>query len=140
MWSIYLSAELVKVFCCRNHEITIWFHVNLNCFIITISKFDICFQLTISQITVSGSYVLSCFGSSIEVLVRMFSPIREVDTAELIQIVSAWNVFWKLSPVELMKLIDLPQWQKCCYLFEVCYISIRISIAFASGNLWTKSY
>lgn len=64
-------------------------------------------------ITVSGSYVLSCFGSSIEVLVRMFSPIREVDTAELIQIEKATygssseNKERPLDvPKELWRLID----------------------------------
>ena len=39
--------------------------------------------------SVSGNYVPSVFGSSIEALVRMYGPIREVPVATLVDLVSA---------------------------------------------------
>lgn len=39
--------------------------------------------------SVSGNYVPSVFGSSIEALARMYGPIREVPVATLVDLVSA---------------------------------------------------
>ena len=48
------------------------------------------------QVSVSGNYLPSVFGSSIEALVRMYGPIREVPVATLVDLVSlvfrAWGV------------------------------------------------
>ena len=38
--------------------------------------------------SVSGNYLPSVFGSSIEALVRMYGPIREVPVATLVDLVS----------------------------------------------------
>ena len=40
------------------------------------------------QVSVSGNYVPSVFGSSIEALVHMYGPIREVPVATLVDLVS----------------------------------------------------
>ena len=40
--------------------------------------------------SVSGNYLPSVFGSSIEALVRMYGPIREVPVATLVDLVSAF--------------------------------------------------
>ena len=40
------------------------------------------------QVSVSGNYLPSVFGSSIEALVRMYGPIREVPVATLVNLVS----------------------------------------------------
>lgn len=40
------------------------------------------------QVSVSGNYLPSVFGSSIEALVRMYGPIREVPVATLVDLVS----------------------------------------------------
>ncbi|KAH9491544.1 hypothetical protein Btru_030906 [Bulinus truncatus] len=42
--------------------------------------------LVLHLITVSGNYLISSFGSSIEALIQMHGPIREVPVAELIEI------------------------------------------------------
>ena len=39
------------------------------------------------HMTVSGNYIPSSFGSSIEALVQMHGPIREVPVADLIELV-----------------------------------------------------
>ena len=39
-------------------------------------------------ITVTGTYERSCFGSSIETLVRIFVPIKELTVGKLIELVS----------------------------------------------------
>ena len=41
------------------------------------------------QVSVSGNYLPSVFGSSIEALVRMYGPIREVPVATLVNLVSS---------------------------------------------------
>ena len=41
------------------------------------------------QVSVSGNYIPSVFGSSIEALVRMYGPIREVPVATLVDLVSS---------------------------------------------------
>lgn len=41
------------------------------------------------QVSVSGNYLPSVFGSSIEALVRMYGPIREVPVATLVDLVSS---------------------------------------------------
>ena len=46
--------------------------------------------LNTRQVSVSGNYVPSVFGSSIEALVRMYGPIREVPVATLVDLVSAF--------------------------------------------------
>lgn len=40
-------------------------------------------------VSVSGNYLPSCFGSSLEALVYMFKPIRDVETAVLIDLVKS---------------------------------------------------
>ena len=45
--------------------------------------------LNIRQVSVSGNYLPSVFGSSIEALVRMYGPIREVPVATLVNLVSS---------------------------------------------------
>lgn len=44
------------------------------------------------QVSVSGNYVPSVFGSSIEALVRMYGPIREVPVATLVDLVSIFVI------------------------------------------------
>ena len=39
-------------------------------------------------VSITGNYLASCFGSSIEALVYMIKPIREVPTESLIDLVS----------------------------------------------------
>ena len=46
--------------------------------------------LNTRQVSVSGNYVPSVFGSSIEALVRMYGPIKEVPVAILVDLVSAF--------------------------------------------------
>lgn len=41
------------------------------------------------HVSVSGNYLPSVFGSSIEALVRMYGPIREVPVATLVNLVSS---------------------------------------------------
>ena len=45
--------------------------------------------LNCRQVSVSGNYIPSVFGSSIEALVRMYGPIREVPVATLVDLVSS---------------------------------------------------
>ena len=42
--------------------------------------------------SVSGNYIPSVFGSSIEALVRMYGPIREVPVATLVDLVSSVGI------------------------------------------------
>ena len=44
------------------------------------------------QVSVSGNYLPSVFGSSIEALVRMYGPIREVPVATLVNLVSLVSI------------------------------------------------
>jgi phosphatidylinositol-bisphosphatase len=37
---------------------------------------------------VSGNYIASSFGSSLEALIQMHGPVREIPTAQLVEIVS----------------------------------------------------
>ena len=46
------------------------------------------------QVSVSGNYQPSVFGSSIEALVRMYGPIREVPVATLVNLVSTIILFY----------------------------------------------
>lgn len=68
-------------------------------------------------ITVSGSYLPSSFGSSIEMLVRMFNPIREVETAKLIEIEK--TVLRNIEPGDGARPLDVPKelWRLIDHLF-----------------------
>ena len=46
--------------------------------------------------TVSGNYLPSVFGSSLEALVHMYGPIRDVPVAKLVDLVSCDN--WSAVP------------------------------------------
>lgn len=44
--------------------------------------------LDAGEITVGGNYLSSSFGSSLEALIQMHTPIRDVPVAQLVEIVS----------------------------------------------------
>ncbi|XP_052809512.1 inositol polyphosphate 5-phosphatase OCRL-like [Mya arenaria] len=65
-------------------------------------------------IPISGNYIVSSFGSSIEALVQMHGPIREVPTADLVNMerpgsldnVDTHAVDTRLLPKEIFRLVD----------------------------------
>ncbi len=57
--------------------------------------------LDLQQISVSGDYIPSSFGSSIEALVHMYGPIRDIPTAKLIDLVSTQHPDAKNGPFAL---------------------------------------
>ncbi|WAR08975.1 OCRL-like protein [Mya arenaria] len=67
-----------------------------------------------SAIPISGNYIVSSFGSSIEALVQMHGPIREVPTADLVNMerpgsldnVDTHAVDTRLLPKEIFRLVD----------------------------------
>ena len=58
-------------------------------------------------VTVCGSYLPSCFGSSVEALVNMFKPIRDVETALLIDLVCIYITSDEVPGQNMIKIIKL---------------------------------
>ena len=63
--------------------------------------------LDAGQITVGGNYISSSFGSSLEALIQMHSPIRHVPVGQLVEIVSDTDPYPYYSPVgQLVEIVS----------------------------------